>query len=142
MKKSTLAFAFICSLAMLSGLATKAQAADDILGTWNDTETPAAFSIYSCGGSVCAKIVKSRAPGEKDVNNPNPALRTRPAVGIVLLAGGKKVSDGKWRGSLYNPEDGNTYRGYLTLVSSNEVKLEGCVLGGLICKSRIWKRAR
>ena len=46
----------------------------------------------------------------------------------------------QWEGSLYNPEDGNTYKGILTAQGLLNLKLQGCVLGGLICKSEIWKR--
>jgi uncharacterized protein (DUF2147 family) len=42
---------------------------------------------------------------------------------------------------VYNAEDGKTYSGSLTLQDGNTIKLEGCVLGGLICKAQTWKRA-
>ena len=47
-----------------------------------------------------------------------------------------------WKGKVYNAEDGKTYTGVMTLVNDNALKLEGCVLGGLICKGETWKRAR
>jgi uncharacterized protein (DUF2147 family) len=134
--KNRLKFAVLIASFAACGQALAA----DITGTWNDTETSAVFSIYSCGSGVCAKIVKPKEPGSKDYNNPDPALKGRPMEGIVLLSNGQKESEGKYKGTLYNPEDGNTYTGYLTLTNTNEVKLEGCVLGGLICKSRVWKR--
>jgi uncharacterized protein (DUF2147 family) len=47
----------------------------------------------------------------------------------------------KWSGQVYNAEDGKTYSGSLTLQDANTIKLEGCILGGLVCKAATWTRA-
>jgi uncharacterized protein (DUF2147 family) len=46
-----------------------------------------------------------------------------------------------WAGTAYNPEDGKRYTGKMTL-SGDRLTTAGCVLGGLICKSYGWTRAR
>ncbi len=46
----------------------------------------------------------------------------------------------KWNGQVYNPEDGKTYSGSITLKSANELDLQGCVGGGLFCKTQTWAR--
>jgi uncharacterized protein (DUF2147 family) len=46
----------------------------------------------------------------------------------------------KWAGQVYNAEDGKTYSGSITLVDAKTLTLQGCALGGLICKSRTWTR--
>jgi uncharacterized protein (DUF2147 family) len=61
-------------------------------------------------------------------------------AGVVIMTGASKSGEDRWKGKLYNGEDGSTYTGYVVVNSKNEVKLEGCVLGGIICKSRIWHR--
>ncbi len=48
----------------------------------------------------------------------------------------------KWTGQVYNAEDGKTYSGNITAQGANALKLEGCALGGLICKGQSWTRAR
>ena len=42
-------------------------------------------------------------------------------------------------GRLYNPEDGNTYTGTITVVDGDTLKLKGCVVAPL-CKTQVWKR--
>jgi uncharacterized protein (DUF2147 family) len=113
---------------------------EDALGLWRDPDDGSQFRMYRCGKGACAKIVHVEDKGRKDVYNPNPALRNRPVVGVVIMSGGKKVGPLKWKGSLYNTEDGATYHGTLTLVSETELKLEGCILGGLICAGPTWKK--
>jgi uncharacterized protein (DUF2147 family) len=47
----------------------------------------------------------------------------------------------KWSGQVYNADDGKTYSGSLTLQDANTIKLEGCIMGGLLCKAQTWTRA-
>jgi uncharacterized protein (DUF2147 family) len=117
--------------------------ADDVVGTWKDAEKGSIVKVYSCGGGgVCAQIVKTSDANAKDENNPDPAKRNRPIAGLVFMNGAKKSGENGWKGTLYNREDGQSYSGSLTVLSKDELKLEGCVLGGLICKSRSWTRVK
>jgi uncharacterized protein (DUF2147 family) len=132
--------AAMLGLAAAFGFAGTAYAgAEDALGTWRDVEKGATFKIYTCDGGVCAQIVKPVEADAKDANNPDLALRGRPIAGVIIMNGAAKSGDNAWKGKLYNPEDGKTYSGSITVVNKNEVKLEGCVL--VICKSKRWVRA-
>lgn len=44
-----------------------------------------------------------------------------------------------WKGSAFNPEDGQTYAGKMSL-SGSTLTTAGCALGGMICKSTSWTR--
>jgi uncharacterized protein (DUF2147 family) len=115
---------------------------DDIIGVWRHPDNGSNIQIYACGASACAKVVSVAEPGRKDTHNPDPKLRDRPVAGVVIMNGGKKVGPLKWQGRLYNTLDGGTYSGTLDLVSEKQLKLSGCVLGGLICDSRVWTKVR
>ncbi len=108
-------------------------------GTWRHPDS-SQIKFYSCGGGLCAKIVKATNPGERDVNNPDAAKRNRKVQGLVIMSGAKKVSNNNWRGKLYNPDDGSTYTGKVILLSNKELKLQGCALGGLVCKGETLSR--
>jgi uncharacterized protein (DUF2147 family) len=143
MKRSTVFGRFAAPLVFLLAFpASTFAGAGDAIGTWKDTETGAICSISSCGGGICIKVVKPSKGREKDDNNPDPALKGRSMAGVTIMSGAAKAGDDRWKGKLYNSEDGQTYTGYITVSSKNEVKLEGCVLGGLICKSRTWARTQ
>lgn len=114
--------------------------AEDAFGTWRHPENGSLVKLYSCGGGLCAQIVKTQDPNAKDDKNPDPSKRGRKVEGIVIMSGAKKEGDNQWRGKLYNREDGNTYSGSITVLSKTQVKLEGCVLGGIICKGVTWTR--
>lgn len=118
-----------------------AQSADDALGVWRHPDTGSHVKIAQCGGGVCATVVKAEA-GKKDEKNPDPKLRSRPVQGITIMNGAKKTGPATWSGKLYNSQDGETYNGTLTVVDKNHLKLQGCVLGGLICQGPTWTRVQ
>ncbi|HLL28679.1 MAG TPA: DUF2147 domain-containing protein [Xanthobacteraceae bacterium] len=139
-------------LAAASAIALLAMAqpsrAADPTGIWFTDDNDARVRIYNCGQALCGTILSLREPNDPatgkpklDKFNQDPGKRARPVVGIELMSGLKP--NGKpeqWEGSLYNPEDGNTYKGILTVKDPLNLELQGCVLGGLICKSEMWKR--
>jgi uncharacterized protein (DUF2147 family) len=46
----------------------------------------------------------------------------------------------EWRnGSVYNPADGGTYRGTITMTNDNSLRLRGCIVAPL-CKTQTWTR--
>ena len=74
-----------------------------------------------------------------DTQNPNPDLRDRPLVGIQIFNDMEQLNPIKWGGSLYNPEDGRTYAGTLTIIDENTLELEGCAFI-IFCQSDTWTR--
>jgi len=60
---------------------------------------------------------------------------------VQIVLGMKPSGDGKWAGQVYNAEDGKTYSGNLTFTGGTSLKLEGCALGGLVCKGQTWTKA-
>ena len=125
---------------MLFGAAGIAGAKADPRGLWL-AEDGAKVRVSSCGGSLCATIAeaKSRVDPETgrpwtDKNNSDPALRNRPLVGVTVLRSLQPSGPGKWSGTLYNVENGNTYEGHLLDVGPRTIRIEGCAIG--ICGGR------
>jgi uncharacterized protein (DUF2147 family) len=136
-------FAIAAALVVLSG----AVASADPAGNWNTAEGKARVRIADCGGGLCATVLSLKEPnapegGPKlDIRNVDASKRTRPIVGISLLSGMAPQGD-QWLGKIYNPEDGKTYKAYMSEQGSDKLKVQGCALGGLICKTQIWTRAK
>ena len=116
--------------------------AGDATGVWMRSSGSSKIRIEDCGGALCGTIVWEKAP-RKDIQNPDPAKREEPLTGRRVLLGLKPTGKAdQWKGQVYNAEDGKTYTGFITLEADGALKLEGCVLGGLICKSDRWTRSR
>ncbi|MES2862061.1 MAG: DUF2147 domain-containing protein [Pseudomonadota bacterium] len=121
-----------------------AQTADPI-GLWATPTNGAQVRIARCGQALCGTLVTANTlradPDLRDAHNPDGALRTRRMQGLRFLSG---FTGGptEWRGgSVYNPEDGRTYRGTITLTNANTLTLRGCVVAPL-CRNQTWTRVR
>jgi uncharacterized protein (DUF2147 family) len=121
-------------------IASPALAADP-KGDWLVEEKDAIIHIDSCGASLCGTVVWTKKPGGLDENNPDPAKRSRPVMGLQLLLGMKPASDGRWEGDIYNPENGKTYTSRIWLKSDDVLRVEGCVLG-FLCDGQTWTRTK
>jgi len=106
-----------------------AASAGDARGEWARENGASKVRIASCGDALCGSIIWLRDPS-------GPAK-----VGQQVFFGMKPHGDNVWTGSAFNPEDGKTYSGKMTLTGDHLVTA-GCVFGGLICKSMGWIRAR
>jgi uncharacterized protein (DUF2147 family) len=141
--------AILWSAALFAFFATTLPAlAADPTGIWLTEDGEARVRIYHCGQDICGTLLSLKEPNDPKTGQPkldkfnqDTGKRARPIIGVELMSGLKPSgTPDQWEGALYNPEDGNTYKGILTLQGLLNLKLQGCVLG-LICKSEIWKRA-
>jgi uncharacterized protein (DUF2147 family) len=122
-------------------------AAADAKGTWFTADHETKVRIADCGGALCGNIVWLKEPSDPqtgkpktDKNNADAAKRERPLMGVAIVLAMKPSAPDKWQGQVYNASDGKTYTGSITLLNATTLKLEGCALGGLICKAQNWTR--
>ncbi|MES0879529.1 DUF2147 domain-containing protein [Roseibium sp. SCP14] len=116
--------------------------ATDAIGDWVRPNGASKIRISSCGAALCGKLIWLKSP-RNDTQNPDTSKRSRPLVGVQIVQSMKPTGKtGQWKGKVYNAEDGKTYTGYIELTSANKLKLEGCVMGGLICKGETWSRVK
>jgi len=114
-----------------------------VTGRWLTVQGKAIVEIAPCGAQLCgriARVLKPRPGGPAvDSNNPDQRLRTRPIEGIQILTGFTADGD-RWKGRIYDPESGRTYRSELTRTGGT-LKVKGCLVGPL-CRTQEWTQAR
>jgi uncharacterized protein (DUF2147 family) len=121
--------------------------AADPAGTWLTEEGKATVRVADCGGALCGTIVALKEPNDAsgkpkiDKNNVDAGKRNRPIIGVQIVTGLKPDGANKWSGQIYNPEDGKTYNLSVTLPTANTLKVQGCMLGGVLCKTNTWTRS-
>ncbi len=130
--------------AALSALmAAPAAAADPITGRWITAEKDAIVTIDTCGKTLCGKIARfltppPQGPDQRDVNNPDPKLKQRKLLGMPVLTEVAPDAD-LWRGKIYDPKTGKTYRSVVRRKGPSTLEVQGCI--GIFCQSQIWRRA-
>jgi len=143
--KATAFFAAVC----LTLAGAQAAFAADSSGTWLTETGTSRVRIANCGGALCGTITWLKVPNDPDTgkpktdkNNADESKRSRPLIGVAIVLGMKPSGAEKWSGQVYNAQDGKTYSGNLVRAGVDSLKLEGCALGGLICKSQTWTRVK
>jgi uncharacterized protein (DUF2147 family) len=118
--------------------------AGDPSGDWIMANGKVTVHISKCPSGICAHIVALKEPLDKsgkpkiDKLNPDPALRKRPLMGLILASDLAPSGADKWTGSIYNPDDGRTYSASV-LVSGSTMQVKGCIVG-ILCKSNNFLR--
>jgi uncharacterized protein (DUF2147 family) len=119
----------------------------ELKGKWLTEEGKGHVLFESCGNKLCGRIVWLKQPNDDagkplvDELNKNATLRKRPIIGLSLTELEPDGSGG-WKGTIYNPEDGKSYKAKASIQRDGQLLIEGCILGGLFCDSQTWTRAR
>lgn len=130
----------------LSMLAAAAAMSPDVaLGRWRTETRNGIVEVERCGASICGKLLSSdglRAnPNMLDSKNKDVSLRGRRLMNLQFL-GGFTRGDREWDGgTIYNGDDGGTYKATVTPIDADHLKVRGCIVWPL-CKSQTWTRVR
>ena len=121
-------------LGVLAALALGGAAwADPVLGTWKtevDDGSYAHIEMDMCGEAVCGVIARTfDAEGEYRSEN----------IGKTLVIDMEPQGGGEYKGKVWRPSNDKIYIGRMEL-DGHALYLDGCVLGGLICKTQTWSR--
>ena len=108
-------------------------------GEWLVEDGDARIRIAECGKNLCGVISAANNAEETDRKNPDPALRSRPIVGLPVLLDMKPAGK-RWEGRIYSAKDGTTHDASLSLIDPQKLRVEGCAFGGMICGGQTWTR--
>jgi uncharacterized protein (DUF2147 family) len=102
--------------------------ADDVTGIWLRDTGASKVKLSHCGDAICGNIVWLKQGADPKAK-----------VGQRVFFDMKPSGPNTWAGRAFNPEDGKTYTGKMTL-SGNSLTTAGCVMS-VICKSATWTRS-
>ncbi len=105
-------------------------AAGGVTGLWMRDDGSAKLRFSACGGdAICGFLAWKKESGGAA------------KIGQRLFSDMKPNGNDSWAGTAFNPNDGRRYTAKLAL-SGDHLVTAGCVLGGLICESFGWTRAK
>ena len=138
MIRAVLAALLLLLLAPLPGAA----AAPSVEGLWRTDDGKAVVRIAPCGQLLCGRIARVLDTGPNvpstDVNNPDPARRGQPILGLQVLSGFAGGPTEWQNGRAYDPKSGGSYKSSLRLNADGSLRVTGCVL--FVCRSKRWTR--
>jgi uncharacterized protein (DUF2147 family) len=116
-------------------------------GNWISQDGSTKVHVSACGAhKFCGTVVwldqridPDTGKPKTDKHNPDPAKRMRPLIGLQVATGLTPSGPNIWSGSIYNADDGRTYKAHLTVQRDGVARVKGCVLA-VLCKAHMWKR--
>jgi Delta7-sterol 5-desaturase len=146
--KITASLLIITAIGLGASREADAQSQSGIAGRWATEGFGSIVEFGPCAGAagtMCGRIIWLWEPNDAngrtrtDRHNPDRSLRSRSLVGIEILRGLRETAPGVWsEGSVYNPDDGRTYTGTITL-RNGTLALRGCALN-VLCQTQTWRR--
>ncbi|MGL4242007.1 MAG: DUF2147 domain-containing protein [Beijerinckiaceae bacterium] len=117
----------LLAAALACGATLASPALADPTGTWLRDNGNSRVRFAKCGDSYCGTLV-----WVKDADSPS-------KPGQRIFYDMKESGANSWTGKAFNPEDGKTYAGKMT-ISGASMTTSGCVLGGMVCRSVSWRK--
>lgn len=113
-------------------LSSVVRAEGELTGLWNTEKSEEGawltVDIQPCDDKLCGTIVEAHEAKDNSI------------VGTEMIKGMKKKSDTAYsKGKIYAPDTKKWYKSKMKL-KDGELKVSGCVLGGIICRSQTWTR--
>ncbi|MEO1044887.1 MAG: DUF2147 domain-containing protein [Pseudomonadota bacterium] len=117
------------------GVAT-GQAPAETFGIWQNPSGSVHIELYTCGEFRCGRVVWASEKAQKDAKKGS----DEPLIGMVILRNFTQDRKGIWRGRAYVADKDREVSGSAEVLDRNRIKIKGCLLGRVGCRSQIWKR--
>jgi uncharacterized protein (DUF2147 family) len=126
---------------VLAGFPAAAASPDDIVGRWWSERRDVQVEIFRQNEGYAGRIVWMKEPNYRamdsrgmdgkpriDRENPDPANRNRPLMGLVIMSDFRFTSGSEWdRGVIYDPLRGSFTRGVISLVSPDTMMVRAYI---------------
>jgi uncharacterized protein (DUF2147 family) len=128
----------------LAALVPAAFAGEPITGRWVTADKDAVVVIAPCGKALCGTVERFLVPppqgnDQRDINNPDAAKRKRKLLAATPILSSFTQDSDLWRGQIYDPKSGKTYRSVVRRKGPNVLEVKGCI--GPFCQTQLWRRA-
>lgn len=135
---------------LAASFAQGSEQADRLVGVWEPSHGKAKVKIDKIGDKYYGKIVWLKIPNDEetgkpkvDKNNPDEKLRSTPLRGYRILKDFSYTGKDEWAdGTIYDPENGNTYSCTIKMTDENTLDIRGYIGISALGRTDIWKRLK
>lgn len=108
-----------------------------IEGRWRNPSGSVTIEVARCGAAWCGTVIEADAGARADARRGGTAT----LIGTQLLTGLKPTAKGHWKGRLFVPDMNKRTHADIAPAGPDRIKVRGCLVGGVLCKSQLWSRA-
>jgi uncharacterized protein (DUF2147 family) len=114
----------------------------DIVGTWVNQAGDGLVDITEINEIYTGTISGSTDNKDRmDHHNPDPKLRHRSLLNVVVLGDFKYIGDLQWQdGWVYDPNNGKTYSCKMQLIDSQTLEIRGYIGISLFGRTETWTK--
>jgi uncharacterized protein (DUF2147 family) len=120
----------------LAGQSAMAAPGDLVFGVWRNAKGSVEVEVRPCGERICGYVIWANAKARRDALEGS----GKPLVGQQILRDMRRRGPGVWEGRIYVPDLDRTFRGQARLTAQDTLRIRGCVMRRLICRSQTWTR--
>jgi uncharacterized protein (DUF2147 family) len=113
-----------------------AQPSTDAIGRWINPRGTVKVETGNCGADLCGWVIWASPQALADAQDAG----IKSLIGTELLRSYRGTARGRWQGEVFVPDMGRTFYSTITQIGADRLKISGCILGGLLCKTQIWQR--
>ncbi|HVF92766.1 MAG TPA: DUF2147 domain-containing protein [Sphingomonas sp.] len=121
---------------LLAAAVAASSPAPSIDGVWHNPRNSVAVRTGACGQRLCGWIVRASDKAKADAR----ARGAPDLIGTALLRNYRRSSRNKFAGQVWVPDMGRAFGSTITVVDADTLSVKGCLVGGFICKSQLWRR--
>lgn len=112
-------------------------AASGLEGRWRNPSGSVIVAITPCDQSLCGLVQWASEKASSDARKGG----TDPLVGVMLLSDIEQRDEGRWNARLFVPDLNKRSKAELRILGPDQLKVTGCAVGRIFCKSQVWTRA-
>ena len=140
---------FVIIFFKFNSFAQTNQEADKIIGLWQTGSGKGRVQITKYGNKFSGKIVWLRDPNDAkgnpklDSKNPDVNRQKNTTIGITNLLGFTYEGNSEYdNGTVYDPENGKTYKCIMTLENINSLNVRAYIGFSFIGRTDVWTRVK
>lgn len=126
-----MSFVFALALAAAQG-----GVADPAVGLWTNPKGSLTVRTRRCGAELCATVVSASEKAKLKAANAG----VDRLIGTEIFSDYRRDGDG-WAGTLFVPDKRKRVSSTLEIAGGDQVKISGCLIGRILCKSQVWTRS-
>ena len=126
----------LIALLVASLTAAPAIAQASVEGRWTNPKRSIVIQVARCGNAWCATVVAASAKAKANARQGG----TANLIGTRILSGARPVGKGVYKGRGFIPKRNISAPATIRQRGPNVMEVEGCALGGLLCKEQRWTR--
>ena len=116
--------------------AAASSSSGSIEGQWFNPQRTVLIRLAPCGEAMCGTVTWAAERAQKAARKGADTL-----VGARLLNDFRQSGNGQWKGTVFVPDMDLRVGGKIRVVDDNRLRVSGCILGGMMCRSQVWTRS-